>query len=490
MSRDSKFTKPFLYAFTKPPVIMCIRNIYHNTYVDGERDITERVDTCHPGHMCNDPVVREFDRKRNCTRLQLSSSPGRMDSVSSSLKDRQPTPYYLDHQPTPNSVDADKERRRGRRGSQQRVYVDGDLVTDYGLRRSNSRAEPIPIPKARRSSTMPIDEGYYSESKRDTRSRPIVVESSDRQRRSSSARREASSSMALGPYDVLYNYSNTGTSRREQERRARDPYMEPTRSHRRHSRSPVEVFPQDDAYNRERRRLRRVKPTIVDGPAAGIPTDGLYGTSPYAGSYPSSYGSHRSDDHWTRLPTIHNQSPPSPPRPSPPKGVRWEDDMRAAQNARISGRPKLGRSNSIAGAGTGLHLNGEVKGILKNSNNNNNNNAAAAANGVPPAATKMAESGSSPPPAVQPLRRDELDDLYKSVRNLGVDERETPAQRQARREREEREEREWEGRLRNRFSGRDRRASFDIPPRRYEKASRGGRRTEVFYPDGGRYKYI
>lgn len=459
---------------------MCIKNIYHNTYVDGERDITERIDPCRSGHACSDPTVREFDRKINCTRLQLSSSPGRTDSPSSSLKDRQPTPYYFDHQSTPRSGDADRERRRERRGSQQRVYVDGDRVTDYGLRRSNSRAEPIPIPKPRRSSTMPIDEGYYSEPRRDSRSRPIVVESSDRPRRSSSAARRESSAVPMGPYDVLYNY-NTGSSRREQERRSRDSYLEPSRSHRRHSRSPVEVFTQDDAPNRERRRLRRAKPTIVDGPApTNIPAEAIYGTSPYGGSYPSSYGSHRSDDYWSRLPTVNNQSPP--PKATPPKGVRWEDDMRAAQNARISNRPKLGRSNTItgAGAGAGSHLNGEVRGILKNSN------AAAAA----PGAAKTPEAGS--PPAVQPLRRDQMDDLYKSVRNMGVDERETPAQRQARREREEREreDKEWEGRLRNRFAGRDRRASFDMPPRRFEKSSRGGRRTEVFYPEEGRYKYF
>ncbi|KUI54299.1 hypothetical protein VP1G_01785 [Cytospora mali] len=455
---------------------MCIKNIYHNTYIDGERDITERVETCRPGHVCTDPILREFDRKINCTRLQLAGSPGRADSPSASLRDRQPTPYYLDHQSTPRSGDTDRERRRERRGSQQRIYVDGDRVTDYGLRRSNSRVEPIPIPKTRRSSTMPmpVEDGYYSEPKRESRSRPIIVESSDRPRRSSSARRE-SATVPLGPFDVLYNYGS-GSSRRDQERRTRDSYMEPTRSHRRHSRSPVEVFPQDDTHNPERRRLRRARPTIVDGPApTNIPADALYGSSPYAGSYPSSYGSHRSEDYWTRLPTV---NPQSPPMGGASKGVRWEDDPRAAQNAKISSRPKLSRSNTITGAGTGPQPNVEVKGILKNSTT------------ATPGAPKAAETGS--PPAVQPLRRDQLEDLYTSVQNLGVGERETSTQRAARleKEEEEREEREWQERLRNRFSGRDRRASMDMPPRRFEKTSRSGRRTEVFYPDGGRYKYI
>ncbi|KAK2604918.1 hypothetical protein N8I77_007809 [Diaporthe amygdali] len=455
---------------------MCIKNIYHNVYVDGDKDVTERVDACRSGHICSEPIVREFDRRINCTRLQLSTSPGRTDSPSSSLKDRQPTPYYFDHRSPPNFGDADRERRREKRASQQRVYVDGDRVTDYGLRRSGSRrTEPIPIPKVHRSSTMPVEDGYYSEPRRE-RSRPIVVENGDRSRRSSSQRRE-SSAVPLGPYDVLYNYG-AGSSRRDREKHARDSYLEPSRSHRRHSKSPVEVYTDPEQHDRgERRRLRRAKPTIVDGPAmTGVSADVIYGSSPFAGSYGSSYGSHPSDDHWTRQPTFGTQTPPDSRAPAV-KGVRWDDDPRAAQNAKINSRPKLSRSATITGAGTGSHLHGEVKGILKNTNPTTYGTAA------------VANSGSAP--AVQPLRREELDDLYKSVRGIGVDERETSAQRQARREKEERDDREYRDRLMNRFSPRDRRSSFDMPPRRFtsEKGSRGGRRSEVFYPDEGRYKY-
>lgn len=455
---------------------MCIKNIYHNLYVDGEKDVTERVDACRSGHICSDPIVREFDRKINCTRLQLSVVPGRTDSPSSSLKDRQPTPYYFDHRSSPPYGDSDRERRREKRASQQRLYVDGDRVADYGMRRSGSRrAEPIPIPKVRRSSTMPIDDGYYSEPRREHRSRPIVVENGDRSRRSSSQRRE-SSAVPLGPYDVLYNYG-AGSSRRDRERHARDSYMEPSRSHRRHSKSPVEVYGEADQYDRERRRLRRAKPTIVDGPATGVSAEAIYGSSPFGGSYDSSYGSHPSDDPWARHAPFSAQTSPETRAPAA-KGVRWDDDPRAAQNAKINSRPKLSRSATITGAGTGSHLRGEVKGILKNTQPITAYDTTTAA-------------GSGSPPAVQPLRREELDDLYKSVRGIGVDERETPAQRQARREKEERDEREYRDRLLNRFSPRDRRASFDMPPRRFtvEKGSRGGRRSEVFYPDEGRYKY-
>ncbi|KAK7711393.1 hypothetical protein SLS64_005416 [Diaporthe eres] len=457
---------------------MCIKNIYHNVYVDGDKDVTERVDACRSGHICSDPIVREFDRKINCTRLQLSATPGRTDSPSSSLKDRQPTPYYFDHRSSPSYGDSDRERRREKRASQQRLYVDGDRVTDYGVRRSGSRrTEPIPIPKVRRSSTMPVDDGYYSEPRREHRSRPVIVEGGDRSRRSSSAQRRESSAVPLGPYDVLYNYG-AGSSRRDRERHARDSYLEPSRSHRRHSKSPVEVYPEPDQYDRERRRLRRAKPTIVDGPATtGITADAIYGSSPFGGSYDSSYGSHPSNDPWTRHAAYGTQTPPDSRAPAV-KGVRWDDDPRAAQNAKINSRPKLSRSATITGAGTGSHLHGEVKGILKNTN-------PATIYGPTTAA------GAGSPPAVQPLQREELDDLYKSVRGIGVDERETAAQRQARREKEERDERDYRDRLMNRFSPRDRRSSFDMPPRRFtvEKGSRGGRRAEVFYPDEGRYKY-
>ncbi|KAK2602929.1 hypothetical protein N8I77_009426 [Diaporthe amygdali] len=53
--------------------IKCIKNIYYNVYIDGEEDVTERVNSCRPGHMCSNPIVREFDRKINCTRLQFTN---------------------------------------------------------------------------------------------------------------------------------------------------------------------------------------------------------------------------------------------------------------------------------------------------------------------------------------------------------------------------------------------------------------------------------
>lgn len=49
----------------------CIKNIYYDVYSDGETDILERLNACRPGHICSDPIVREFDRKVNLTRAEF-----------------------------------------------------------------------------------------------------------------------------------------------------------------------------------------------------------------------------------------------------------------------------------------------------------------------------------------------------------------------------------------------------------------------------------
>lgn len=114
---------------------MCIKNIYHNVYVDGEKDVTERVDTCRSGHICSDPIVREFDRKINCTRQQLSVTPARTDSPSSWLNDRQPRLNNFDR-PSLHYGDRSRERRREERTSRQKIFNHKNRVTDYGLRMS------------------------------------------------------------------------------------------------------------------------------------------------------------------------------------------------------------------------------------------------------------------------------------------------------------------------------------------------------------------
>lgn len=130
---------------------MCIKTIYHNVYVDGEKDVTERIDACRSGHICSDPIVIEFDRKINCTRQQLSVTPARTESPSSLLEDRsrqqngdyteidqpskwlkgrQPMPYHFDYRPSlPYGGGITRNR-----ASHQRLYIDRDRVTEHGLR--------------------------------------------------------------------------------------------------------------------------------------------------------------------------------------------------------------------------------------------------------------------------------------------------------------------------------------------------------------------
>jgi hypothetical protein len=100
---------------------------------------------------------------------------------------------------------------------------------------------------------------------------------------------------------------------------------------------------------------------------------------------------------------------------------------------------------------TSPNFQGEVTGSLRNTN---------------PTATHdtTTRAVSSPPPTVQHLQREGGEDLYESARGIGVDGRETPAQRQARREKERVDVDDRE-RLRSRFSTHDRRSSFEALPR-------------------------
>lgn len=331
------------------------------------------------------------------------------ESPSWSLKDRVPTPYYAEHKlPT-----TDKERRRERRYSDAGRYYQ-DTTKDYSPRRRNSlqASQPIDIPvrKPRRSSTMYEDNGYYHEPKHETRRRsekPIIVERDSRDRGHRSSRRE-SATVPLG-WEALYYGS---PSRREDKYKTRDSYVEPgrTSSHRRHSSSPTEVHRSDDRH-RSSRRSRHEKPVVTsDGPVLPVTTaDFLYGDSPIG-----SYGSH----------TTHSRA--STPIQSPPKspafnkGVHWEDDVRAAQNKRISSRPRLGRSATISGAGTGKHLDGEVKGILKNTH------------GMENSSSSPAMSMNDGAPAVQPFSHDMEGHLYQSMEGLGIETRSSSPQRRER----------------------------------------------------------
>lgn len=347
---------------------MCETQYYNTTYPNGERALVEQIKPCR--HRC-------------------------YESPSWALKDRVPTPYYADHKQLPS----DKERRRERRYSDAgRYYQD----KDYSPRRRNSlqASQPIDIParKPRRSSTMYEDNGYYTEQKHESRRRsekPIIVERESRDRGHRSSRRE-SAAVPLG-WEALYYGS---PSRREDKYKSRDSYLEPgrTTSHRRHSSSPTEIHRSDDRH-RSSRRSRHEKPVVTsDGPVTNA--DILYGDSPIG-----SYGSYNSHHSRTSTPL---QSPPKSPVF---KGVRWEDEVRAAQNQRISSRPRLSRSGTISGAGTGRHQDGEVKGILKTTNGS----------GADTSSMPMMNDMGASAPAVQPLHHEMESQLYQSMEGLGIE---------------------------------------------------------------------
>lgn len=39
----------------------CINNIFYIVYSDGEKEVTEQLDPCRPGHVCSEPIVRKYD---------------------------------------------------------------------------------------------------------------------------------------------------------------------------------------------------------------------------------------------------------------------------------------------------------------------------------------------------------------------------------------------------------------------------------------------
>lgn len=438
----------------------------------GREIITERRIPCTSG--CT--YCKSDRRPSRVSDLEFSSAQTSRNGSPSTLNDRLPTPYHFDFKPTPR---AEKERRRERRSSSRdQYYTDGGMAQEYGLRRSNSMSgpsQPIPIPP-RRSTTMHEDDRW-----RESRDRPRVVQRGH-------SRRE-SDDVPLGFYGLLYNHG-AGSSRHADRDRyavndARYADAGRTRSYRRRSESPMEIRPRDEDHYRERPTLRR-KPKIIQ--QDGIRPEVIYGSSPLVGSFESSsYGSPRPS-------TSHGTSQ------SPPKSVRWGDDPRAAQNAKISNRaPKLSRSATVsAGAGTAGALQaGDVKSILKRGDDAEHGHT-----------TAGAARATSEAPAVQDLSREQYEALYRSAAGVGAGDRATSPQRRARDEQRARGTLELDSEgmiagLRKRISGarggessRAQRYSFDMPPRRFsdagaygEKASSRGRRPEVFYDDGRRDWY-
>ena len=432
---------------------MCIKTVYHNLYLDGE-EMTERIETCTPGYLCANPRTRDVERRFNYPKVAGRSSP-----------DRRASTYYVEDRhirpasplTPPGSRGSDTERRR------KSVYLDGSKLVEVRSDRSPRRPraerpvvlEPKPrpqppyapeppspraVPAMTRAATMP----YGMETPPDVPMRgrrPIIVEE-----RVATPSRKASDA---APPEVV-EHATAGRLQRRPTRRDSD-LLYPAR---RRERSPQGYgSAEDEAERRERRRRRRDARAQAAGMATSVPT---FGNTDVYGSSPSSYGSSASS------PVLG----PSPAVSAVKKELRWEDQQRAAQNARIEARPKLSRSTTAGAAPAAQGVQGEVKSILKN-----------AGGGASPVleAQKQPSRRSS-----AALADDELADLYRSVEGMNLQERETAGERRTRLA-EEKDSAAYMDRLRNRFS---------MPPRRFTAGQGARRRTEIWYPEEGRYKYL
>lgn len=436
---------------------MCIKTIFHNQYLDGE-EVTERVETCTPGYLCANPKTREVDRKFNYPKMAARSSPDRRASTyyAEDRHIRPPSPLTR-----PGSRGSDTERRRKPTG----FYFDGNKLVEVRHDRSprRHRAErpvvlepkqrvqpphapeppaPRAIPIMKRASTMPYGMETPPEVPMRGR-RPIIVEE-----RVSTPARKASDGAPLAPVEVV-EHATSGRLQRRPTRRDSD-LLYPTR---RRERSPQGYgSAEDDTERRDRRQRRRQARAQAAGMATSVPT---FGNTDVYGSSPSSYGSSSPSS-----PIIG----PSPAVSAVKKELRWEDQQRAVQNARIDARPKLSRS---ATANANAATQGEVKSILKN-----------ASGGASPVMEPQKQQSSRRSSAA--FADDELADLYRSVEEMNLQERETSSERRSRLA-EEKDSAAYMDRLRNRFS---------MPPRRFTAGQGVRRRTEIWYPDEGRYKYL
>lgn len=225
---------------------------------------------------------------------------------------------------------------------------------------ASSKALPIPLP---RSSTMPT--GHTFTPAHETRGRRPVIMSEFVDGGETSAR------MPIGPVDVLEHassrrnsttkrYSSTGRYEDQHHRRQSSGSSSGHRRHDSNGGSPLGYASGEEEANRRRAHRRSNRAEVRQGPgfATSAPDFGVaYGSSPspYASSFASSVGG-----------SGHLSS--SPAADEATKTLRWADQERRAQNDRISSRPKLARVDSVK-ANNGAKVQGEVKGILKNSPN-------------------------------------------------------------------------------------------------------------------------
>jgi len=179
---------------------MCVKKIYFNTYADGAQDVTEQVHACREGKICPNPEIRTFERKLSFNKGDLEPEPPRR---------LRPNSYYLGGDlPTPRRSKSPSPSYR--REPEAGAGPDSPRTSKHhGYRDRHDRREPHrrssrhadldrepPSPsKLKRTNTAPhlvvIEQGAPIFSSRDLPPGPIhVAEESGIHRRSSRRHRD------------------------------------------------------------------------------------------------------------------------------------------------------------------------------------------------------------------------------------------------------------------------------------------------------------
>lgn len=231
------------------------------------------------------------------------------------------------------------------------------------------------------------------------------------------------------------------------------------------------------AERRRRRRLARERAAVLPSslPAFGN-TDVQFGSSYDSASGAGSTGVSTG---------VSTSASGSPAVNAVKKELRWEDEMRRQQNERIRRRPRLQRDqvapDAAAASGSGARTQGEVKSILKNTTATTTTPPPPPAS--PPSRRRSSSSRRSSFAGGDPFFATGLADLNirsNSNSNSNGTAAATAGSAVAGGS-DLTADVEDRSRLRNRFS---------MPPRRYTAGGSFRRRSEIWYPDEGRYRMM
>ncbi|CAK7205307.1 hypothetical protein SEUCBS139899_008076 [Sporothrix eucalyptigena] len=505
---------------------MCIKYVYYNSYSDEQFDITERVESCTPGYICPNPRTLHFDREYAVPRDQAKASQARNDrqpggpTVTESSDSHSPRSLSPASASPASDASVDREPREPRRRRKSDVYVNGTKVSSTSTTIKSSpkppsspRTMPIPI---QRAATMTYG-GMEPPPERGRR--PIIVE--DRVPSVPGHHGLLSSTPRVMPIPLpghadIYQHSTRrglrdfrdlrdlremrdlrdmrdmrdfrdlrdfrpvgGVSGLDRSSTLRRPtpstppnnnnFLSPNRA--RAERSPQGYgSAEDEKERRERRRRRRDARERASVMPSSLPTMG--NTDVFGSSYESSASGAASS-----ATSANASSTASPAVSAVKKELRWEDEMRRLQNEKINSRPKLPREQAVP---TNTKLQGEVKSILKNSTTTSpaapegrSRASSRASSTRPPSSSRT----SSRPPSSRRASFAADDDIFitgLSGLNISTPPAGPPPPMDLPTDAER-------TRLRDRFS---------MPPRRYTAGGSFKRRTEIWYPEEGRYRFM